>query len=108
MAISELKTMGWKLVGSATGTTPISLPTDWSELLIYAVDMSYLQSYSFNVTRDVLDIVSTRPFVGGGYSSSAQYWMTVKCSETSVSLSSALANGGTDRKSNVQVRVYYK
>lgn len=101
--------MGWKLVGSATSTTRISLPDNWSELLIYAVDTVYQQTYTFNVAREVLDLVtSNRPLIGGAYSASASYWMGVNVSDTEVWLGSAMANGSTDRKSSVQVRVYYK
>lgn len=109
MATSTIKTMGWKLVGSATSTTHISLLDNWSELLIYAVDTGYLQTYTFNVVKGVLDLVtSNRPLVGGAYSSNAQYWMAVNVSDTEVWLSSATANGGTDRKASVTVRVYYR
>ena len=101
--------MNWKLVGSATGTTRISLPDNWSELLIYAVDKDYQQAYTFNVVKGVLDLVtSNRSLIGGGYNTNASYWMGVNVSDTEVWLSSATANGGTDRKASVTVRVYYK
>lgn len=100
--------MTWKLVGSATGTTAINLPTNWSELLIFAVDIGYKQTYTFNVAREAMDIIDTRPLVSGAYNSSAQYWMGVNVSTTTVQLSSATANGATDRKANTQTRVFYR
>lgn len=108
MATSEIKTSSWKLVGSATGTTSISLPANWSELLIFAVDTGYKQTYTFNVAREAMDIIDTRPLFNGGYSGSAQYWMGVSVSTTTVQLNVAIANGSTDRKSNTQTRVFYR
>ena len=96
----------WTLQGSQTGTSPISLPADFDELLIVIRTASNTGA-SFNVPKAALD-ANDFSMSSGEYINSTSYAAyRVKVSLTSVA--AVVANsGGNDLLSGATTSVYYR
>ena len=97
----------WKLLGSATGTTHISLPSNFSELLVDLGINNRAQSYSFSLIKNQLSDTVKRYRNGQYKSASAYAYAEIIVSLSEVYLSDARYNG-TDYTSASVIDVYYR
>lgn len=91
----------WKLVGTATGSKEISLPTDFNELYIKA-------GSSFAVIPRVVLTSKQEFFIGsGGYFTNSKRYCSFKVSTTSVILNK-FTTDDSDVTSSTTTTVYYR
>lgn len=107
-AVQQLnRSLQWKLLGSATGTTPISLPSNFSELLIDTGINNHAQSYSFSLIKNQLTD-TVRHYRNGQYKSANAYaFIEINVSLSEIYLSDARYNG-TDYIDSSVIDVYYR
>lgn len=102
-AIEELNNgLTWKTAGQVTGTTSISLPSEYNEIFIISYAPTHYIYLQF-IPRGAL--VSSERLIANGFQSS--YYGTWYVSETAVRLGSYKDNGN-DYKNACSTTVYYR
>ena len=104
MASSTIPSHTWKYVNTATGKNAISLPTNWSELLVTVVSGENA-NFCFNIIINRHQVETSRYFNAGDRSN------VTMLDGTSLPNSIKLFNmayNGTDYSSSAKVYVYYK
>lgn len=98
----------WKYLRSTTGTTAISLPDDYDELLVIVdITPEFYIDFTFNIPKLFLDS-NNRQFVDGWYSNANSYGsVTIRVNTSSLYLDNAIVNG-TDKKNVAVTKVYYR
>ena len=97
--------LGWKSLGSASGTNTISLPSGWKELnMCVYISNVYIPLF---ISRSWLE--SSTNYVRGGYYSSSQYNLgtTVVVSSGSAYIQKIDQNG-SDVTSNGKLKILYR
>ena len=106
MATSKVKRMSWKLVGSASGTNPISLPNDWGEALAVLNLYGGVHVYSICMVND--GNANDQYYRGGFYASSSNYTgVVVKRAGNVVSGNDFYLNG-SQTINDASLTLYYK
>ena len=106
-SLEELKST-WKLLGSSSGTTALTLPDNFNELIVEAKCNSITQlQYSYHFIKNQLTN-SDKSYHNGFYSSSSDFRSCI----VNVSLSSValtrMSYKGTEYKENSTITVYCK
>ena len=103
--LTEIK--GWTLVGSATGTNEINLPSDYNELMVDVSVGSSSVHIINRIPKILLDSSFKKYMIGGGYWVQ-QYGMGVRCqiSLTKIKVDYAW-NDGSEITNSVPISVYY-
>lgn len=112
---NQNKNFEWKLVGSVTGSTEVSLPSDFNELLILVSVGSYKNTFTINIPyqfldESIMDFTAGRPFA---QNHSGGITIDVKCSVKKVYLNFAQTCGYTsevysEQKDSSTLKVYYR
>ena len=112
-AVKELNnSFQWKLIGSATGTTPITLPSNFSEILVIVKMNDYF--YNFNIPKLYLDETNKTFCHGKGLNPGGSYYLTqirILISTNKVALRDAKASRDdslTDNTSKAIITAYYR
>ena len=98
----------WTKLGSKTGTSAMTLPSNFSELKITckANNGSYWRAYSFYVIKSELSTNSEKWTEGFGYNPN-HYLCELSLSSNSVALSTFL-EASVELASNATITVYYR
>lgn len=102
----------WKLIGSATGKTPIALPSNFSEILVIVQMKDYF--YNFNIPKLYLDETNKLFCHGQGlHIGESTYLVQVRISISinNVALNDARASQNTSLKDNTSTAIitaYYR
>ena len=104
--------LDWKLLKSVTGNTSVTLPSDFSELLVEVEAPSSADySYTFNILKSMLKTTNKR-FFNGFYqtSNTVPTYGTCKLSVslTTLKLTDVLVNSEKNVSSECTVSVYYR
>lgn len=106
---SEVNTkLSWTLLGDATGTTPITLPSDFNELMIHFDQVGTSKSYVYMFEKTML---TTTPvdYVQGGYISASNCsQVALEITTTDVKIAYAYQNGANDTTSSAVITVFYR
>lgn len=113
LVVKELNSsFQWKLIGSATGTTPITLPSNFSEILVIVkMDDEF---YNFNIPKLYLDETNKSFYHGKGLNFDAKYYLTqvrILISTNKVALRDARGSANaslTDYTSTTIITAYYR
>lgn len=114
-AINEINAkVNWTPAGTSTGTTPISLPANFNELLVYVINTSGLGAYTMTIPKDILSNNNTTFEFGNGITENSV--MYGRIAEVNVSLTEvtlvksawSAGNSNTDITNSTTVKVYYK
>lgn len=107
MASSVIKnTMAWKLKGTATGTTSITMPTDFNEILLVGKMGAYY--WTAVVPKDEISDTAILPRSASYYNASANAFITWRVTKSAMRLELCTENSGTDRTSATTVKLYYR
>ena len=102
----------WKLIGSATGTTPITLPPNFSEILVIVKMNDYF--YNFNIPKLYLDETDKTFCHGQGlYISNSTYLVQIRISISTNNVALRDARGSQnasliDNTSKSIITAYYR
>ena len=102
----------WKLIGSATGTTPITLPSNFSEILVVVKMNDYF--YNFNIPKLYLDETNKTFCHGQGLNPGGAYYLTqikILISINNVALSDARTSSNASITNNISTAIttaYYR
>lgn len=100
------------MVGSATGTTPIALPSNFSEILVIVQMKDYF--YNFNIPKLYLDETNKMFCHGQGLNPGGSYFLTqikISISTNEVALNDARSSQNASLKDNTSTAVttaYYR
>ena len=97
----------WKYLNEKTGTTQISLPANFTELLIYVYQKDSAGAYgtSWVVHKDM--ILNPKSIFLGGFNNNQSNYFGVKITVSEASLLYFIQNGN-DYLSVAKCRIYYK
>lgn len=97
----------WKYLNEKTGTTQISLPANFTELLIYVYQKDSDASYGTNwvVHKDM--ILNTKSIFLSGFNNGFNNYFGVTITVSKASLLYFTQNG-TNYLNNAKCRIYYK
>jgi hypothetical protein len=102
----------WKLIGSAQGTTPITLPSNFSEILVVVRMNNYF--YNFNIPKLYLDETNKIFCHGQGLNPGDSYYLTqvrILISINDVALSdvkTSINTSATNYTSTAIITAYYR
>lgn len=102
----------WKLIGSAKGTTPITLQYNFSEILVVVKMNDYF--YNFNIPKLYLDETNKTFCHGQGLNPGVKYYLTqikISININKVALSDARTSENTSITNNTSTAVttaYYR
>lgn len=98
----------WKLLQQVTGTTHISLPSTFNELLVVGEVTTYHITYTINIPYDYLEPTQTKQYITGYYAASQDNGIyNILATQSELYLSSVKV-GGSDKKSVTTTTVYYR
>lgn len=98
----------WNYLGEKTGTTPITLPSDFNELMVHMFQGGINKNYVFNFEKTML---SSTPeyYVQGGYISAQNCsQVAVEISTAQVAVGYAYNNGANDITNQATITVFYR
>lgn len=105
-AINEIAS-GWKSLGSASGSNPITLPNDYKELML-EIDSPTAGNFAFSLERTMLSS-TTKNFNNGGYISTNNCSLvSLGVSLTSANINYVYANGENNITSTATLNAWYK
>lgn len=109
MATGKTQTNAWKRFASVTGKAVVTLPNEFSELLI---TFNYLMSgqypFNFSIIIPAADAASGKRFMTGTDSGDGRYYLTVQFdSNTQMHMQDNYIYNG-DKSSETTVNYYYR
>ena len=102
----------WTLIGSATGTTPITLPSNFSEILVIVKTND--EFYNFNIPKLYLDETDKSFCHGKGLNPGGAYYLSqirILISTNNVALRDAKSSQNASLKDNTSTAIitaYYR
>lgn len=98
----------WNYLTQVTGTTHISLPSTFNELLVVGEVTTYHITYTINIPYDYLEPTQTKQYITGYYAASQDNGIyNILATQSELYLSSVKV-GGNDKKSVTTTTVYYR
>ena len=92
--LSDLEeALKWKLVGTATGTTAIALPSEFNELLVETKNDNLWYNTTTNIPKCLLS-ASDKRYIAGGSSSGGQLFVRIVANIAKIYLENCVAAGG--------------
>lgn len=96
----------WTLAGTATGTTPVSLPNDYNEVLVDFNEVGTGKDYTFIFEKTMLG-TTARTYLNGGYISASNCsQIGIDASDTQIKIAYAYQNGANDVTSTSTINVF--
>lgn len=101
------ESLEWKLVGSATGQTEISLPNSFNELYAEVVNNNNNWVYTYNLQYVALTSSKKQYFEGFWLNDTSNGMTQVCCSKTKINLSASYRKN-VNETNNSTITVYYR
>ena len=101
------ESLEWKLVGSATGQTEISLPNSFNELYAEVVNNNNNWVYTYNLQYVALTSSKKQYFEGFWLNDTSNGMTQVGCSKTKINLSASYRKN-VNETNNSTITVYYR
>jgi len=107
MATSKINNpMAWKLAGTATGNNPVTMPTDYNEVLLWGLYGTVL--FSAVVPKQEISNTGATPRGSFYYNASNNESIIFKVTSTEAKIEGWYYNSGSVRTSGLTFKLYYR